>query len=788
MPVSAYYQDPTRNYGPDASVALLNGYFSTRKAMNDANRPAQDDPEKIAEHELKAREALGELERVLAQSKSLDSRARSDLLREYLRSKTAVSVAGIKAHGDLETKKLTLAVASRAMADKEAEKLAAQTKTSDPTNESLGKIGVLAKNAAGQHAGQDPGIVGGTMADQVRSLAQTENAGGLGSPKYDAIVRQAYNSIVDAGGVEIADAMAKALGFDEDPNAFFLKTHPTMTAEQADTWTKLQNDARSAGSDPAIVDQWFADLGLSAEDIRGQVEATGGAENDAGLVAPARRGSVSIAGDADSPGMTALTQAASSGADPYAALLAAISAQSKYADDLGAQRKAATIARAKGIYPQANPYTSTPNTYVSDRGIAAIRALGEGDPGRNREMADAGLRHPGRPALAAAEVASFGGDEGRFAPREEYDAASLADGGDFGAWLGTAGPVRVDDPTDPNWGYELGTDGSIKIIKTPAGKLSKHLNKQVKRNSSEWAAIMKVVGDKTPAGSRAAVIAAQPAEVQALMSPVRAALDRGDLKQAAALAKEVSPDAVRAAYGQAMQRAEHDPSVIEQLNAGISALPPEVAGSWGPKFSESLLDYAKTAHTGGSHAAARMRGSSGALGKALGGAAEARDSIATRDATDTAEGKAMASEAALVAHGRDLAQKAWSAASTDEDKARVYDGWNQAHATSPGPLTKGALDAIGHLAAEKPPVKGARLENTTPAPALDDAKVKAGETDLARDWKSQRSEVDADAEHVIPPDFSEAATFAASLKKPAEPDFAEAASFATSRRNVAASE
>ena len=116
------YGGAYRDVGAPIMVDFLRGWFATRKEMNDAARAdaAGESPDDIAEMELAAREDLGKLQRALAQARSGDSKAASDLARTVVETKGDVRIANVRAQADVARQKLYVEAQWMSRADKEA--------------------------------------------------------------------------------------------------------------------------------------------------------------------------------------------------------------------------------------------------------------------------------------------------------------------------------------------------------------------------------------------------------------------------------------------------------------------------------------------------------------------------------------------------------------------------------------------------------------------------------------------------------------------------------------------
>lgn len=690
------YGGAQRNVGTSAIVDTLHGFFGTRYAMN--QQAAEDDggrdADKLAEMELDAREGLGKLQRALTEARSGDTRSYNDLVGTVIKTKGGMAEASARASADVQKQKIWMRAKWMEKADQDKAALGAASRYSDATREQVRDVlpgSVMSGNVQAQ---------GNTLAAHMESLLQTEKAGGFGNAKYDTMVSDAYNALVRAGRREAADVMARKLqpSAGMDPNQWFEQKHARMTPKEADEYAKEIGREYNAGVSTGEVDTWLRGMGIEPSEIGmpGEDTETTVAEEASGGVGGGTRGAGS--GGVRAKGLSAgaadvLVTARDRGEDPYSAILKAIQQQTAFADQLAAERKAVSE-RRRSTYPKANPFVSTPNTYVSEEAQSAARRVGQNDPGLNKAWAGALIAEGGNVPRAYESLREDGGAQPRYTAKA-YRAEALEEGGDLGSHLAAVLGEAV-DVTDPDgkWAYRLNPDLTVTITRAPPENKSA-VNTVVRRGSKQWDAIMGVAGEKAPLTKMATVVGQQPAEVQALFGDAWAMAINGDPKRAGELAREVSADDVRAAYGQAMQRAEKRPEEIEAIRAGLDALPEDVKAGWSAPFYDVLDEYGRNQHVGGYLAAGGARGSIGALGQAL---EQSRGTGQRRKALERVAGeenKTDVRQRGFYDQGRDLALKGLQGARDDWEQMEVRRGWESAHRNAPSDLTRGALDALG---------------------------------------------------------------------------------------------
>lgn len=652
-----------RDVGAPVGVTFLQKWFETNAAMSEAAREDEKgpDPGDLAEMELKARKGLGDLEKMMAEARSQDHFADSQLAGIYLKVNSEERQTGARVAGDLAVERLRTERAYREMADAEAEMLGKKIAVSPKTQGMIDRF--------------DPsGMSAETAAAQFEGFVLEEKAGGVGDAKYDHMLAD-YTDRIKATNPAMAREVGRKLNPgmepDEDPATFYSRVHTPTTLKKAREDAIEAGGRNRAGLSAGGARQDLADIGMSPADLRSA--RSGGSssgrrandDDDGPRTRSGGSGAVSMEG-LSGPAAEAFAADVAAGKDPYESLASAIRAQRDYADSLAAQRREATANR-KSRYPSANIYTTTPNRYVSERGQAAARRVGEADPFHNQFLADELSRNKGNIRKATDALRESGQDADRFAPLD-YQPEDVEDGGDLGAWLAS----RI----------EAGEDVE-------------------------------------------AVLGAQPASVQALFANARTLAAKSP-KDAADLAREVRPDEVRAAYGEALQRFE-DPGEAQRILAGLDALPEEAAGGFRDKTYDAMDRYARGRATGGYQAMGQLRGSLQSLGKALiasGDVKERREARDRRRFAGDADEEGARSE---FAKGQSLVRTAWEKADTDEKRAKVIDAWKRAAEVDPSPLTQGAIAAVGEFAfkggpsptAEKQRTGRLQMEKAAPPPAKD---------------------------------------------------------------------
>lgn len=732
--IQPYYEGAERNVGPSVLPDFLARWFATRKSMNEEAQSREPDAEDLAALELKAREELGRLQRALVETRSGERKSANELAKTVLEVEGRDRVAAAQAAADVARQRLWLTGEFFKQADKEAERLADKVKVKDETAAKLDGIGRAAINETDVEAAAD------RIAEQVRSLAQAERAGGPTDAKYDKMVVDVHRSLVDAGKPEIARAVAQRLlpeaGADT-PAGYFLKVHSPLTYDEATKRAREEGRRYGAGVDTRAVWDSLARMGVQPPDL-----AEGGTETmtrtetrgagAGGVPVGGRGGSVSVAGSG--PGVGAFTAAVQGGEDPYAALQEAIRTQMEYADSLAEQRREAQ--KRKSAFPRANPYLATPNTFVNERGVNAMFKVAENDPGQNRERADAFRRAGGNLGRAYAET---GPVEAEFAPGD-YRSENFEDGGDLGGWFAKAvgEPVEVDG--SGGYRYRIDPDLTVTIIGSPN---KKGVGTKVERGTAAYNAILGEVGNRHPLYT----MATQPAEVQALFGEALAYARAGQIKEAAKAAKDVSADDVRATYGMALKRSARNPAELERVTAAVSVLPADVGGAWSKAYTDAVDRFASTRQRGGRLAETELMGSVEQLGDALMGSVETGARRKGTEKRETAEAKADATMRDAYQRGREVGLESWYKIKDDPDAAtKLRGGLESAYKAAPSEMAKGALDAVD--AALKGEADTVYKQRTKSLPMTTTYDLKesetfgvggeiGGESANARDWTDQ---------------------------------------------------
>lgn len=674
MAVAARFGGPQRTVQPSAMVDLLNGWFATRKAMNDeASATTGEDPDKLVDMELEARDGLRRLNEALTKARSGDRAAASSLAEEMLRQKGGVARESIKQQGAVARQKIWLQGIYKQVADREADRMKADAQYSDEGKADVANIATFARSVQGA----TPEQIADRVAAQVEGVLQREKAGRQGDVQHDAIVRDAYNALKNEKLGDIADEMAKRLlkNVDVDPNAFFVAQHTPDDDETIQRGARKAVKGIGAGASPEIVDGWMQgiadEMGLEVGDILGDFGESESAASEgdgaSGGGRPTGRVGVTAKGDLSPEAVRAL--GGIGGEDPYAAIASAIEAQAAYADELAQRRKAALAERSKSRFPRANPYLANPNSYTSDRDLRAVQIVGEGDPGYNREFASALTMEGGNVRRAEQRLTDT---EPLYSPKT-YLPFQVEDGGDLKAWLdreASAEPVHYWE--ESGWAYRVDPDLSITITEAPKGHKA---GRTVRRDDPEWAAMAKTLNlADAPLSER--VLSAQPKEVRD------------------ALRENATAGDIRAAYGRAMQRAADDPAAMGELVLGMAALPDDVRGSWADQFEGLIEEHAKAVPTGGYRASQAAKGSLRSLGLALEGSATSKGKRVATDRAEWREENRDRDRRFAEDEGRDLAVKAWTEAPDDAARERVRAGWATAHEKAPSDLTRGAMKAL----------------------------------------------------------------------------------------------
>ena len=339
MAVTQEFYESRRDVGNPALTALLGGWLGERHAMNTAQEGGAD-ATKLAELELKAREGLGRLEEALAKAQRGDRQATSDLAEEMLRGKWQIEIAGIHEHGRLAQQKLITSVAFMEQARKEDANLAKAVEIKTDTENSMKGVAQATSNDA--------------RVAQFNGLLANEGVTDPKDPKRMSMAAKQYNRIRETQGAAAAAEFSRSIEPAEngdDLNGVYTKRHSPNVYEAVMKRAHDEQARVSAGGNPDVMDDFLdgiaQDMGVSKAALLGQVdriEMSGGfsASEEGRRPEGPSSASVGMSGVWSPEAAQAMSEAQASGASPYAGLMAAIRAQSKYADDLASQRSAAS--------------------------------------------------------------------------------------------------------------------------------------------------------------------------------------------------------------------------------------------------------------------------------------------------------------------------------------------------------------------------------------------------------------------------------------------------------------
>lgn len=580
--IQDYYQN-RRDLGPSSMVAYLDAWLDERAGMNKslmASGGKQADPSRLAEQEARIRQALADLLKAKVSGSVEEMKAADDLAEQALKSYADVLVGNVQAGAKVAESKIK---ARTDISDMDVRHRQVIAKSLTPNNPDTYKVMASAYKEAMAEGGGNSDHVAAAL---IRTVNDVSSAYEQGDPsKRDAVAAMALEQAKAAGNNVVVARLEKAF-FDGDAAAdYFDKKYPGFTPEeQAAVWRDVRK--LGAGASPEMVVALY-------EKLTSQGKGGGG------------------------------TKKGTSYSDIVPDLDDKIKSLQDAADDLAKARHAAMTSPRR--FPRPNYMIANPNTFTDPAQVRELRMWGVLDPTYVEEAVTARQRE-GTWGGAVRSMAERGGASQsieKVAPllltEEPGEVAQTAA---EGAWLATLEQVSVGKPIQGAGGYTytLNADGSITSQSPEKNKAPVTLRAGSKFHT-------KIVEELFPEP-------VLPDAVAAIYAPSVAKARAGHWSEAAAAARNVSKDDVRAAYAQALVDVAGGRPVFSgvpkenQMEALVSSVG-EGGGKWGEHL-RSLLSLPMPNR----FAKSRVMGAVESLGKALHKAPEIEQDLAARAADE----------------------------------------------------------------------------------------------------------------------------------------------------------